>query len=90
MGPVDSLDHASRLVNYGSKMGVDATRKWPGEGFYARLAGVLRMPADVKEKGGRIMEKSRIVNSLLLIAFACPGAAWRRRSSDHAPEDRAG
>ncbi len=29
MGPVDSLDHASRLANYGSKMGVDATRKWP-------------------------------------------------------------
>ncbi|MDE3197308.1 MAG: menaquinone biosynthesis decarboxylase, partial [Acidobacteriota bacterium] len=33
MGPIDSLDHASRLVNYGSKMGIDATRKWPGEGF---------------------------------------------------------
>jgi 4-hydroxy-3-polyprenylbenzoate decarboxylase len=33
MGPVDSLDHASRLPNYGSKMGVDATRKWPSEGF---------------------------------------------------------
>ena len=33
LGPVDSLDHASRLPNYGSKMGIDATRKWPGEGF---------------------------------------------------------
>ncbi|MGH9510718.1 MAG: UbiD family decarboxylase [Terriglobales bacterium] len=33
LGPVDSLDHASRLPNYGSKMGVDATRKWPSEGF---------------------------------------------------------
>jgi 4-hydroxy-3-polyprenylbenzoate decarboxylase len=33
MGPVDSLDHASRLPNYGSKMGVDATRKWASEGF---------------------------------------------------------
>jgi 4-hydroxy-3-polyprenylbenzoate decarboxylase len=29
LGPVDSLDHASRLANYGSKMGIDATRKWP-------------------------------------------------------------
>ena len=29
LGPVDSLDHASRLPNYGSKMGIDATRKWP-------------------------------------------------------------
>ena len=33
MGPVDSLDHASRLANYGSKMGIDATRKWSTEGF---------------------------------------------------------
>ena len=33
LGPVDSLDHASRLPNYGSKMGIDATRKWAGEGF---------------------------------------------------------
>src|SRR6476660_3895107 len=33
LGPVDSLDHSSRLPNYGSKMGIDATRKWPSEGF---------------------------------------------------------
>ena len=33
MGPVDVLDHASRAFTYGSKMGVDATRKWPDEGF---------------------------------------------------------
>jgi len=33
LGPVDSLDHASRLANYGSKMGIDATRKWSTEGF---------------------------------------------------------
>jgi 4-hydroxy-3-polyprenylbenzoate decarboxylase len=33
LGPVDSLDHASRLPDYGSKMGIDATRKWTSEGF---------------------------------------------------------
>ena len=33
LGPVDSLDHASRLPNFGSKMGIDATRKWETEGF---------------------------------------------------------
>jgi 4-hydroxy-3-polyprenylbenzoate decarboxylase len=33
LGPIDSLDHASRLPNFGSKMGVDATRKWESEGF---------------------------------------------------------
>jgi 4-hydroxy-3-polyprenylbenzoate decarboxylase len=33
LGPIDSLDHSSRLPNYGSKMGIDATRKWAAEGF---------------------------------------------------------
>ena len=32
-GPVDVLDHASQAFTYGSKMGIDATRKWPEEGF---------------------------------------------------------
>jgi 4-hydroxy-3-polyprenylbenzoate decarboxylase len=50
MGPVDSLDHASRLVNYGSKMGVDATKKWPEEGFTRPWPDVIRMPADVSKR----------------------------------------
>ncbi len=50
MGPVDSLDHASRLPNYGSKMGVDATKKWPGEGFTRPWPGVIGMPPDVKQR----------------------------------------
>jgi 4-hydroxy-3-polyprenylbenzoate decarboxylase len=33
LGPVDQLEHASRLPSFGSKMGVDATTKWPTEGF---------------------------------------------------------
>lgn len=33
MGPMDVLDHSSRAFTYGSKMGLDATRKWPEEGF---------------------------------------------------------
>ena len=33
MGPIDVLDHASRGFTYGSKMGIDATRKWKEEGF---------------------------------------------------------
>src|SRR4029078_4482344 len=33
MGPVDVLDHSSRAFTYGSKMGIDATRKWPEGGF---------------------------------------------------------
>jgi 4-hydroxy-3-polyprenylbenzoate decarboxylase len=32
-GPVDDLENASDLPAYGSKMGIDATRKWAAEGF---------------------------------------------------------
>lgn len=50
MGPIDSLDHSSRLANYGSKMGVDATRKWAEEGFTRPWPDVLEMDADVKAR----------------------------------------
>jgi len=33
LGPMDTLDHAARMQDFGSKMGVDATRKWASEGF---------------------------------------------------------
>jgi 4-hydroxy-3-polyprenylbenzoate decarboxylase len=49
-GPVDSLDHASRAPDYGSKMGIDATKKWPQEGFTRRWPEVLRMDEDVKRR----------------------------------------
>ncbi len=33
LGPVDTLDHAARLPDFGSHMGIDATRKWASEGY---------------------------------------------------------
>lgn len=33
LGPIDTLDHAARRQDFGSKMGIDATRKWASEGF---------------------------------------------------------
>jgi len=58
MGPIDSLDHASRLVNYGSKMGVDATKKWSGEGFTREWPDVLRMAPDVKQRVDELWKKA--------------------------------
>jgi 4-hydroxy-3-polyprenylbenzoate decarboxylase len=58
MGPIDSLDHASRLVNYGSKMGVDATKKWPGEGFTREWPDVLRMTPEVKKRVDDLWKKA--------------------------------
>lgn len=58
MGPIDSLDHASRLPNYGSKMGVDATRKWPQEGFVRPWPDVITMPEDVKARVDQLWKKA--------------------------------
>lgn len=49
-GPVDTLDHASRLPDFGSKMGIDATKKWPQEGFTRRWPEVLKMDEDVRRR----------------------------------------
>ena len=48
MGPVDSLDHAARLANYGSKMGIDATRKWTTEGFARPWPDEIVMDAETR------------------------------------------
>src|SRR5215204_5216316 len=43
MGPMDVLDHSSRAFTYGSKMGIDATRKLPEEGFTREWPPVIEM-----------------------------------------------
>ena len=50
LGPVDTLDHASRLANYGSKAGIDATVKWPGEGFERPWPDEVVMDEAVKRR----------------------------------------
>jgi 4-hydroxy-3-polyprenylbenzoate decarboxylase len=57
LGPVDSLDHASRLPNYGSKMGVDATRKWQAEGFHRPWPAIIEMDRGTKAKIDAIWAK---------------------------------
>jgi 4-hydroxy-3-polyprenylbenzoate decarboxylase len=50
MGPMDVLDHSSRAFTYGSKMGIDATRKWPEEGFTRDWPTVIRMDEATKKR----------------------------------------
>jgi len=60
LGPVDSLDHASRLINFGSKMGVDATKKWAGEGFTRRWPEVIRMSEAVKQRVDQLWRAAKM------------------------------
>jgi 4-hydroxy-3-polyprenylbenzoate decarboxylase len=50
MGPMDVLDHSSRAFTYGSKMGLDATQKWPEEGFAREWPTVIAMDAATKAR----------------------------------------
>lgn len=53
-GPADALDHASRLPHFGSKMGLDGTRKLPEEGFTRPWPDRITMSAEVKDKINRM------------------------------------
>lgn len=52
-GPVDILDHAAPCEGAGSKMGIDATKKIPGEGLIRRWPGELEMSEAVKQQVAR-------------------------------------
>jgi len=58
LGPIDSLDHSSRLPNFGSKMGVDATTKWPSEGFERRWPNVIQMSPDVIQRVDELWKRA--------------------------------
>jgi len=58
LGPIDSLDHSSRLPNFGSKMGVDATTKWPSEGFTRRWPNVIKMSPEVTARVDELWKRA--------------------------------
>lgn len=49
-GPVDVLDHASQHFSFGTKMGIDATRKWKDEGFTREWPEVITMDEATKKR----------------------------------------
>jgi 4-hydroxy-3-polyprenylbenzoate decarboxylase len=49
-GPTDALDHASYRYAFGGRIGLDATRKWPEEGYARTWPQSVGMSADVKAR----------------------------------------
>jgi 4-hydroxy-3-polyprenylbenzoate decarboxylase len=56
-GPVDVLDHAAPAMGYGSKVGIDATRKWRSEGFERQWPAAIVMDDKTKKYIESIWEK---------------------------------
>lgn len=54
LGPIDVLDHSSRGFTFGSKMGIDATRKWPEEGFTREWPEKIVMDEETKRAVDRL------------------------------------
>ena len=54
-GPADVLDHATSEIAIGSKLGIDATKKLPGEGFKRPWPPLIKMDAAVKARVGKIL-----------------------------------
>lgn len=48
-GPIDVLEHASDIPNYGSKMGIDATKKWASEGYKRKWPNDIVMSPEIKK-----------------------------------------
>jgi 4-hydroxy-3-polyprenylbenzoate decarboxylase len=48
-GPLDILDHAAPHLGAGSKLGIDATRKLPGEGQVREWPDEIEMSAEIRE-----------------------------------------
>jgi 4-hydroxy-3-polyprenylbenzoate decarboxylase len=49
-GPADVLDHATSQIAIGGKLGIDATKKLPGEGFNRPWPPLIKMDPNVKTK----------------------------------------
>ena len=49
-GPSDVLDHATSEIASGSKLGIDATKKIPGEGFKRAWPPLIKMDESVRKK----------------------------------------
>jgi 4-hydroxy-3-polyprenylbenzoate decarboxylase len=49
-GPSDVLDHATSEIAMGSKLGIDATKKIPGEGFKRPWPPLIKMDEAIKAK----------------------------------------
>lgn len=48
-GPLDVLDHSSPMPNWGTKVGIDATKTWPQEGQTREWPDEIVMSADIKK-----------------------------------------
>ena len=58
-GPADVLDHATSEIGIGTKLGIDATRKLPGEGFKRHWPPLIQMDPQTRAKVESLLSSYR-------------------------------
>jgi 4-hydroxy-3-polyprenylbenzoate decarboxylase len=58
-GPADVLDHATPVMGFGSKMGIDATHKLPGEAGTRTWPPIIKMDEAVKQRVDALLKQMK-------------------------------
>ena len=56
-GPADVLDHATTELDVGTKLGIDATHKLPGEGHKRGWPPLIKMDQGVRRKIDELLKR---------------------------------
>lgn len=59
-GPAPPMDHAADSAAIGKQLGIDATRKWPEEGYPREWPGKLSYPAEILQQVQRRWDEYRL------------------------------
>ena len=72
-GPLDALDHASNTPLYGSRVGIDATKKWQMEVQGREGQKDIEVTSEIKEKADEIWQEFRNKEDIIDINFPLEG-----------------
>jgi 4-hydroxy-3-polyprenylbenzoate decarboxylase len=61
-GPADVLDHATSQIAVGGKLGIDATKKLPGEGFHRDWPPLITMEDAISRRVDSLVKESDALN----------------------------
>ncbi|MDV4151133.1 menaquinone biosynthesis decarboxylase [Clostridium sp. AL.422] len=72
-GPLDALDHASNTPLYGSRVGIDATKKWPMEVQGRESQEDMEITSEIKEKADKVWQEFKNKEDIIDINFPLEG-----------------
>ncbi|MDY2629963.1 MAG: menaquinone biosynthesis decarboxylase [Clostridium sp.] len=72
-GPLDALDHASNTPLYGSRVGIDATKKWPMEVQDRENQKHIEITNEIKDKLDKVWKEFKNKEDIIDINFPLEG-----------------